>query len=292
MIISVALSLALAVQQEPALVLQGPWQMHCYRRGSLAGMDHELCKATMWVEQSGPGAEIERSAEGLKVTPWPGECPVDLDPAILPASAFAGRDRAGVVAAFIRTQIERALVACRSRLRAPDISERDVATLLRASDGLAPGSFVQLDPAMRAPGAAICGRQLAAAWNEAVRLHPPSDTARVGLMMYTMSEGGSRRAARRFEQLPELMGEFFSMGVGPGGSMINAEKPAASWRNAPDQWFVTLCDVAMEAWSSFVELSLYEGGRGDGPVFTVRAQTGVASPDGYVIWSGGPMPER
>jgi hypothetical protein len=292
MIASIALSLALAVQQEPPLVLQGPWQMHCYRRGSLGGRDHELCRATLSGEERRAGAAIERSAEGLEVQPWPGQCSVRLNRATLPSSAFAGRDRARVVAAFIRRQIEAALTACRSPRRAAHISERDIAALLRASDGLAPGSFVPLDPAVRAPGAAMCGRQLAAAWNEAARLHPPSDTARIRLMMYTMSEGGPRRAARRFEQLPELMVDDFSMGVGPGGSMITAEKSARSWRNAPDRWFVTLCDVAIEAWSSFVELSLYEGGPGDGAVFSVRAQTGVAGPEGYVIWSGGPMPER
>lgn len=286
MILSLALSLALAAQQKPGVFQHGTWRGRCYRAGSLGGMDHELCKAWMWVEPTGPGAEITRSAEGLKVKPWPGECHADFTPGLLTTPALAGRDRGVRLARFVETQMRAAVEACGKKLHVPRVRGRDMAALLRDTDRLAPGSFVPRDPAARAPAAAKCGQELARAWKESVRLHPLPEAGSVGLMMYTMSEQGPERAEKRFESLRALMEDAYSFGTGPGGAVIFARKPAGSWRDASDQWFVTICDVAIEAWSSFVELSLYAGPQQQTPIFSVRAQTGVAGMDGFAIWSG------
>lgn len=118
--------------------------------------------------------------------------------------------------------------------------------------------------------------------------------------MYTLSEGGSGRAEGRFDAVPEMMADLIAFGTGPGGMVIFARKPAQAWRDAPDAWFATLCDIAIEAWSGFVELAAFpeDDGRdgdtivyGGTPTFAVRASTGVAGIEGYAISAAPIVPQ-
>jgi hypothetical protein len=285
MIFSLALSVAAASQSPEAGFHAGPWRGRCYREGSLQGMDHELCTAAFFDEKVLAGAQIVRTAEGIEVTSWPGECATSFEPALLPALALAGAERSKVVAAFVQRQIDNELKACKPKSAALKVRAADMAAFLDGSDNLRAGSFVPLDAAVRAPAAGQCGRRLEADWRAAIAKHPAQAGGKVKLMMYTFSKPGPDRAEARFKAQPALMENFFSMGMGPGGSVISAQKDAASWQDAPADWFVTLCDVGIEAWSGFVELGLYDREDDPSPAFTVRADTGVAGREGYAIWS-------
>ena len=286
MIAALALSLALAAQETPGVIRHGPWEGHCFRAGFLSGMDHELCKASMWAEPSGPGVEIERSREGIRVQPLPAECGVRTKSSLLPAAALTGRDRAAVAVKFIRARIRAALMACKKTLPLPALLESDMAAVLRDSDGLKAGSFLLRTASARAPAAAQCGRALAQGWRNAVKLHPAPEDGSVGLLMYTMSKQGPARAEKRFGSMRAFMEDDFAFGTGPGGAAIFAHKTAADWREPPDRWFTAICDVAIDAWSGFAELSLYPSKTQDRPIFTVRAATGVARMDGFAIGAG------
>ena len=277
MILAAAVALALGVQSEPVQFKHGAWTGRCFREGYLAGRDHELCQAEIFVES---GAQLERSAEGLTVIPFVGgECTgVDVRSSRLPAAAFTGHNRASRVAAFIRSKIEAALRTCRLKSVIPAIRTDDIAAFLNASDELRPGNFL-LNAAARAPLAAKCGAQLELAWREEIKAHPIPVGSTVDLMMYTFSKNGPARAEKRFAKMPDIVEHYVAFGSGPGGDVMFAEKPAEAWRNAPSDWFVKVCDVAIDGWSGFVELALKQGEK---PIFVVRAPTGAAS-EGFVI---------
>ena len=291
MILSLAMSLALTAQPGADNFRHGAFRGHCFREKSLQGQDHELCRANLEFAPPFAGASIEVSAGEIEVDTWGGECKpnTEMPPnGRLPRSAFSGRDRAAVVAAFIRHEMDVSLAACGSGLKVPAIREADVEAVLRESDDLRPGSFVPLDAAARLPAATKCGRELELQWRAAMQAHPATDGGRIGLMMYSFSKGGPDRATKRFDALPEMFEDNFSMGMGPGGVMIDARHTAAPWRDPPSAWFVTVCDIGIEAWSSFVELAYFEAGASS-PLFGARAETGVASTEGYAIWSGAPQ---
>jgi hypothetical protein len=148
---------------------------------------------------------------------------------------------------------------------------------------LKPDSFVLLDPSARAPAAEKCGKQLEQGWRAGLKSYALPAGGRVNLMMYTFSKKGPQRAEKRFAAHPEIMENFFAMGMGPGGMTIEARKSADAWRDPPTDWFMTLCDIGIEAWSSFVELAAYPEKDGQPPIFGVRASTGVAAGRGFVI---------
>jgi hypothetical protein len=204
----------------------------------------------------------------------------------LAAPAYARPNRATIVAAFLREQIAGGLGACRSPLRPPPIRERQVTEMLGQTDGLKPGSFLIRDPAKRRPLAERCGRQLEEGWRAGLVAHPLTEGGKVALLMYTMSRTGLHLADARFEAIPRLMEDFSAIGTGPGGFMMTAQKAAAAWRDPPGDWFTTICDVAIEAWSSFVDLGLFDDDSGS-PIFDVRAGTGVGAMSGFAIWQGG-----
>jgi hypothetical protein len=282
MILVAALSLALAAQADPVQFKHGGWAGRCYRQGYLDGRDHELCEAMIFVET---GAKIERSADGLTVEPYPGEgCTgEDAGPGHLPSAALDGRDRATKVATYVRAQILAELKACRLTRPIPAIRQTDIAAFLRASDGLKAGSFLLLDAAARAPAAEKCGKQFEQAWREGVKAHPIPAGARVDMMMYTFSKTGQEHADKRIAALPAMLENYFAMYMGPGGMVLEARKPAEAWRDPPSEWFVTLCDVGIEAWSSFIELAVYPEKDGTPPIFGVRLPTGIPAGTGFLI---------
>ena len=279
MILAAALALALGTQTDPMQFQRGNWSGQCYRERYLAGMDHELCRARIFVDT---GAALERSAEGLSVEALPGNCDGG-EPAYIPSAMLNGTDRAAFVADFITYQITAVVKACHAKRPIPTIREADIAAFLRASDGLKPGSFVPLDPAVRAPAAAKCGKQLEEGWRAGIKSSPFPSGGRVSLMMYTFSKKGPERAEIRFAARSEMMEDYFAMYTGPGGAMMIARKPAEVWRDPPAEWFTALCDIGIEGWSSFVELGLYPKGEGTPSLCVVRAATGVAESGGFVI---------
>jgi hypothetical protein len=298
MILAAALSLALATgQEEPGDFHHGAWLGHCFRAGYLKGQDHEFCTMQNDGDKDpikSVGVSIRRSAEEFEVGVWLVDCAdwdkEDATPHSLAASAVVGPDRAATLAAFVRRVVTSVVAICKSQKKVPPIREKDIAALLRQTDGLQPGSIVPLDPAVRAPAAAKCGQQLEQAWRNGVKTNPSPQDGKVGLMMYTFSKLGPERADKRFAAAPEMMENSFAFGTGPGGAMISADKPAAPWRDPPSSWFVTTCDIAIEAWSSFVELAYYPSKDASEPLWGVRASTGVASAEGYMISQGRIVP--
>jgi hypothetical protein len=280
-ILALAIAGTLAAQSDPVTFRRGAWSGQCFRQGYLAGRDHELCQAEIFVET---GARVERSAEGLSVKPYEGDgCQGDgPEPGFLPSAAFARRDRASVVARFVRSQIEAALKTCNLQRPIPHIRESDMVAFLRKSDGLRPGSFL-LDSTRRPPMAQKCAAQFERDWREGLRTHPVPTGSQVNLMMYTFSKGGPERAEKRFAALPALLDDYVAIATGPGGVMIGGRKSADAWRNPPTDWFVTLCDVGIDAWSGFIELAVYPGKEGQTPIFGVRVPTGVALGEGFLI---------
>ncbi|MBO9715159.1 hypothetical protein [Sphingomonas sp.] len=143
MIVAAALALALGVPQQADAFTYGIWQGRCFRDGYLAGMDHELCRASA----AGPVAiRIERDAEALAIWVEPSGCRKTPAGGVVRANLLALSDRAAVVAAKIRGQVRIALKECRSKLRAPRIDQPAVAALLLQSDGLAPGKKEETRP--------------------------------------------------------------------------------------------------------------------------------------------------
>jgi len=267
------------IQAGPAYFHHGKWSGQCFRQGNLAGRDHELCQADIFVET---GARLERTADGLTVQVWPGEGDCEAEPKSLPSAALATRNRAAVVSAFVRSQIAGTLEACHLNRPLPAIRESDIGAFLKASDGLRSGSFL-LDPAQRAPLASKCAEQFERSWREGLKAHPVPAGARVDMMMYTFSKTGQERADRRIAALPSMLENYFAMYMGPGGMVLEAQKPAEAWRDPPSKWFVTLCDVGIEAWSSFIELAVYPEKEGSPPIFGVRIPTGIPAGDGFLI---------
>jgi hypothetical protein len=268
----------------------GRWEGRCYREGFLRGRDRELCKALTSPSRFRAGIEVERSAKRLTVSVLNGgnRCVREGGRGSLGASALAGRHRVAKLATLIERQVEKALDRCGATMTPPEIREADIAALLTETDGLKRGSFVPLDPKVRAPAAARCGRDLEQAWREALDAHPVPDRSSVHLLMYTFSRGGPKRADKRFEARPELMEGVVSFGMGPGGSMIVGSKSFQSWRDASSERFVVMCDLAIEAWSAFVELAVFPPADASSPIFAVRADTGVAASDGFMIGQGKP----
>jgi hypothetical protein len=288
MMAALTFAVALAAPEAAADYHYGAWRGHCYREGRLDGRDHELCTAVIDMDDRHGGVRIERSAEDILVRVSTGECHTDAEvpEGHLPAPAYAGRDRTRIVAAFLRQQIAGGLAACRAPLRVPEIRGRELSEMLRQTDGLKPGSFLIRDPAKRRPMAEQCGRVLEEGWRAGLAAHPPPEGSKLVLMMYTMSKQGLRLADARFESLPQMMEDYVAIGTGPGGFMMTARKPVAAWRNPPSEWFVTVCDVAIEAWSAFVDIGLFDNDLGP-PIFDVRARTGVAAMSDFAIWQGG-----
>lgn len=305
MIASLALLLAVAQPAVPGRFEHGAWRGRCYRSGYLGGYDHERCTVDLEVEEGLDALEqarrpvigLERTAEGLLIRAWTNGCRTEGGRVLLAPPAFAGADRVAIATAFVREQVTSQIRACGSSVRIPFIRRSEVAALLQATDGLALGNFLQLDPTERAPAAAACGQQLATAWKAEMQRHTFPADSRVQLLMYTLSDGGPSRAERRFQAAPEIMEMEVALGTGPGGSAIFASKPVSSWRDVPLEKFETICDIAIEAWSSFVELSLRPSDEGNirdlsaPPIFAVRAGTGVAGMEGYAISAAPIVPQ-
>ena len=285
---ALALALALGAPEAAADYRYGAWRGHCYLEGRLDGRDHEVCSAAIDMDDRHGGVGIERSAEEIVVQVWTGECHTDVEvrEGHLPAPAYSGAHRTRIVAAYLRQQIAAGLAACRAPLKVPEIREPELSEMLRQTDGLKPGSFLIRDPAKRRPMAEKCGRALEEGWRAGLAAHPPPEGGKAELMMYTMSKEGLRLADARFEAVPQVMEDFVALGTGPGGFMMSARKPIAAWRDPPSDWFVTICDAAIEAWSAFVELGLFDNDLGP-PLFDVRVATGVAAMSDFAIWQGG-----
>jgi hypothetical protein len=128
-----------------------------------------------------------------------------------------------------------------------------------------------------------CGQQLERAWRAASNGKTYPRAAYVQLMMYTFAKTKAARAEKRIERHPEMIGNPLALGTGPGGVMLVAQKTAQVWRDPPSQWFVTTCDIAIEARSSFVELAVISPQDIRSPIFVVRASTGVPSSGGFLI---------
>ena len=128
-----AAGVAQTVSAEPVVFSHEPWQGRCFRDGYLAGMDHELCRATM----EGPVAiTFERTASGIEFAVTTVGCPPLTLAVTPPPATLAPKQRAGSVAGMLQFVIRDMLKTCRSKLKAPKIDAAEFGAVLVETDGL------------------------------------------------------------------------------------------------------------------------------------------------------------
>jgi hypothetical protein len=130
-VIAIALLLA-QTAPEPGAFTHGPWQGRCYRDGYMAGMDHELCRATL----TGPvTVTFERDATSMVFRATAEGCDpltLNMDP---PPATLAPEKFAKTMAVMLQLSLKSSMGSCKAK--APKIDVAPLSAIIAETSGLA-----------------------------------------------------------------------------------------------------------------------------------------------------------